>query len=568
VTLELVMLLRSSCQKGSRALRRAKDSTGNDARRSVRQAVAVRTLRVVVSQRRLRLVLVAFGLFRTAELATWVALLIWAYDVGGVTAGGIIAVGQLLPAILAAPLGSVLMNRLPHVRALRVGYLLQAATSLMVAAVIFAEAPFWLVTATAAFATSSMTLSRPVHHALMPELAGSLEELTAGNIASTALEGVGNFLGPALAGALLVVVGPPWVFVAMALTSLLSGSLVRNVRIAQNLAPARRSSSYWGDALEGLQAVVKQSSTAALTATVTGLFVVVGILDILAVVLAFDVLATGPAGPGLITSGLGTGALVGAGAAVTMVGRQHLAPAVAVGLTITGAALALTALSPNLLAALALFVLAGTGKATVDVAARTLLQRSVTPHVLARIFGMQEALLMAGTAIGAALAPLLVLWAGPRGAFVATAALLPAVGLLTWPDISRLDRTGPSTVQGIMERPPPRRSTPCSASVRGERPSEVVALVAAGVTGWIRRQDPSRPYQPPASSRSTVMRGRLVRGHDHRRKPVIGTGGEQNKQAMDTTTTMNALHEHRRERLAGSARPLRASLRRSLSRKA
>jgi len=86
-----------------------------------------------------------------------------------------------------------------------------------------------------------------------------------------------------------------------------------------------------------------------------------------------------------------------------------------------------------------LLAASGAGAAYFAVAGRTLLQRTVKDEVLARVFGLQEAMLMAGLAVGAALAPLLVRVFHPRGAFVVAGALLPAVGLLSWPRLRRVD---------------------------------------------------------------------------------------------------------------------------------
>ena len=387
--------------------------------------------------------MLAFGLFRVAETATWVALLVWAFERGGATAAGIIAVGQLVPATLAAPLGSALTERLPRPQALRIGYLLQAGTNLATAIVLFAGAPFWVVTLAAAAAASAMTLSRPVHHALVPELSRSPEELTAANSASTAVEGVADFVGPVLAAGLLVAAGAAFVFVAMTLVGVASWLLSRGIRIVQ-IITGEEPTPYWADAVEGLRVVVRDPAAAAMTAIVAGQFVVLGLLEILAVVLAFDLLGTGPAGPGIITSGLGVGALVGAAAALGMVGRRRLGPALYLGMVVTAVPLALVAGSSSLALAVLLFVVIGAGNAAVDVAARTLLQRSVTPRVLARILGVQEALMMGGLALGAAIAPILVVVAGPRGAFVATAVLLPVIGLAFWTQIRRVDRMAPS----------------------------------------------------------------------------------------------------------------------------
>jgi hypothetical protein len=74
-----------------------------------------------------------------------------------------------------------------------------------------------------------------------------------------------------------------------------------------------------------------------------------------------------------------------------------------------------------------------------EVAARTLLQRTVDDGALARFFGVEEGLSMVGLAIGAAIAPFLVAAFGIRGAFVAAGAFLPLLGLTAWATVRALD---------------------------------------------------------------------------------------------------------------------------------
>ncbi len=408
---------------------------------------SIATLRTAMRREGMRRALLAFGIFRVSEMATWVALLVWAFDHGGATATGVIAVAQMAPAAIAAPLGSALTERMPRPTALRLGYLLQAATNLATAVALFLDAPFWSVAVLAGLAASAMTLSRPVHHALVPELAHSPEELTAGNAASTAVEGTADFVGPAVASGLLILASAGWVFVVMGLAGLLCAWLATGVRVV-HVAHHEGDGSYWRGARAGLEAALADRGAAALTAVVTGQFVVLGLLDVLTIVLALDVLGTGPGGPGLISSGLGIGALVGAAASVALVGRRRLGPAMAAGMLVVAASLAGAAAAPGLLAAMALFALVGAGNALIDVASRTLLQRCIAPRLLARILGVQEALMMAGTALGAAIAPVLVLAAGPRGAFLAAALALPALGVACWAWLRRLD-TRPPTGESV-----------------------------------------------------------------------------------------------------------------------
>jgi MFS family permease len=388
----------------------------------------------------IRRVLIAFLLFRTTEMATWIALLVWAFDRGGASASGLIAVAQLVPATLVAPLGSALAERWPRPRALRLGYGVQAATNLATAGVLLLDPSFLVVAVLAGAMASAMTLTRPVHYALMPEIARGPDELTAGNTASSAVAGLADFAGPALAGGILVVGNAATVFIAMGVAGLVSWFVTRPVEVVQ-AADAPPAGSYWADAFDGLRTVVRDPAAGTLTVMATGQFVVLGLLDILTVVLAFDVLGTGPAGPGLLVSALGIGSLVGSGVAVMLIGRRRLSPAVAAGILVTGVPIAVVAWTTTFPLALLLIGLTGVGRAYFDVAARTLLQRTVPARVLARVFGIQEAMLMGGTALGTALVPAMVALLGPRGAFVASGVLLPVLGLLGWSRIRRLDTT-------------------------------------------------------------------------------------------------------------------------------
>jgi hypothetical protein len=70
----------------------------------------------------------------------------------------------------------------------------------------------------------------------------------------------------------------------------------------------------------------------------------------------------------------------------------------------------------------------------------TLLQRSVSDHVLARVFGVLDSLILGSAGLGAELAPLLYRVLGLRGALLVVGAVLPAAALLGGRALAAIDR--------------------------------------------------------------------------------------------------------------------------------
>ena len=190
----------------------------------------VGVVRMVAGNSGLLRVELAFVGFNIAEWATWVAVLAFAYQVGGAAATGLVAVVQLLPAALVAPLASVVGDRVRRERVLFGGYLTQAATMSATAVALATGAAVPLVYGLAALAATSITVTRPAQGALLPSLARTSDELAAANVASGWTESVSVLAGPAAAALLLVLSGPSTVFAVMAGLVACSAVLVVGVR--------------------------------------------------------------------------------------------------------------------------------------------------------------------------------------------------------------------------------------------------------------------------------------------------------------------------------------------------
>ncbi|MGZ4438918.1 MAG: MFS transporter [Gaiellaceae bacterium] len=387
----------------------------------------------VFGNRDLRRVELAFVCFNAAEWGVWIAMLVYAYERGGATEAGIVAVVQLVPAAVFAPFGASLADRLPPARVLVLAYAVQAAALAATAASLLAGAPAPLSYALAAVAATAVTLTRPTQAALVPGLARTPEELTSANVVSGWIESVSLVAAPALAGVLLAVGSPGLVFAVMAGLSLLGGLVVLPVVVP----PAAAGEA---DTRQALRLVRDVPEARLLLGLLAAESVAIGALDVVYVVLAVSLLELGGSGAGYLNAAFGAGGVLGVVATAALVGRRHLTPALAAGALAWCGAFVVLGADPRTATAFALLAVAGAGRTVMDVAGRTLLQRIAPVDLLARVFGLLEGLSMAALAVGSLLTPLLVGLAGGKASVIGVGLILPVALLLVGPRLLAIDR--------------------------------------------------------------------------------------------------------------------------------
>jgi MFS transporter/cyclic nucleotide-binding protein len=403
-------------------------------------------MRDVVAQPELRKAQAAFALTWTSEAALTVALGVVAFRDGGAAAVGWVALLRMLPAAVASPVLSAYADRLRREHVLAAIGAVRGATIGAAALVLAAGGSTAAVYALAIAATIACNIFRPAHSALLPALCTSTHELTSANVVRGVLDAAGALIGPALAGVLLAAGSTTTVFAAVAALSLAAGVVATRIRYE---APAKPRTPAGGagaaralarETAEGLATAAGDRDLRLIFGLGFAQTFVRGALNVLAVVLAFDLLGTDDPGVAALWAAVGAGGVLGSFGVSLLVGSRHLGAWLGVALVLWGAPIAAVGAAPEEALALAMLAVVGLGNAIADVPFYTLPVRMASDAVLARVFGVFEALVAAGVALGAVVTPAVIAATDERTALVAVGLVLPVLAVASWRALVAMDR--------------------------------------------------------------------------------------------------------------------------------
>lgn len=426
------------------------------------------SLRSVFVNPALRRIELALAGSMIGDWAYATAVVVWAYGVGGARLVGIWGAVRLLLMAFSAPIGATLADRLPRKTVLIGSDLLRAVLAVVAALALVADAPTAVILVLATLLSLVGCVFRPAQMAWMPSLTRRPEELTAANGASSTIESLAFFLGPALGALLVTTTSVEVVFVLNAATFVLSAVLVRGIHPIDGPTPGDDSTDEEEDehdepgAKEGMLAemaggfrhLARDRDLVMVAILVCTQTVVAGATIVFGVVLAVDILETGPAGVGIIDSVFGVGAIMGGFYAIARSTRNRLAGDLALGTVLWSLPLLLVAAYPSPVTVFATAILLGFGNPLVDVNFATIVQRLTPDAVLGRVFGAYEGLLIGTMALGSAVMPFLIDGLGLRRALAVLAVVVGVPALAFLPRCLRLDATlrapeGTALLRGI-----------------------------------------------------------------------------------------------------------------------
>lgn len=375
--------------------------------------------------------------------ASWdfqVAILIVAYRTDGAVAVAGVGIARMVPATIVAPFAALIGSRVRGDRALVAIHLVRAVAVGLGALTLVLGWPRVISLCGVAVEAGAAVLVRPIQTALLPALATSPGELVAANVASSTGEGIGGLTGPIIGGTLTAIAGAP-VACGVAVCALLAAALASAfTRVTDSAVPLSSGRTPPIQQLAaGVLTLRDRRNQSLLVACFGAQTVVRGLMNVLLVVAAIELLGLGDAGVGTLNFAVGLGGLLGAVGSLGFVGRPRLSLWFAFALACWGLPLSIIGAVPLTPVAVGMLIMLGADNAILDITGFTLLQRTLSNTERMAVLALLEGVVGVGVAVGSLAGPALLAQLGLRGALVFSGLILPIVAAVTWASVREAD---------------------------------------------------------------------------------------------------------------------------------
>jgi len=401
-----------------------------------------------------RLLTSALAISGAGSWAYNVALAVYVYEQTHSAAWvGAATIGRFVPSMVFGAYGGVLAERFERVRLMVVLNLICAALMGVLALITQAKGSVLLVIVLAGVnAVVSMAFT-PADYAMTPQVVPA-SLLAAANTVRNTVENLTVIAGPAVGGLLLLIGPPPVAFAVNAGSFLLAAALTATVH--ERSRPVDVTEGGQSGPLRQMLVGIK-TIRSSVTATVLVTYSVIasfayGVDTVQFVLLSKYQLGTGTDGYAYLLAGLGVGGVAAAGLVNRISSWPRLGTVILIGMATYCLPTLLFLVVDNSVVAFVIQAVRGAGTLVVDVLAMTAMQRSLPSDKLARVMGAFFTLVLGAISLGALLTPWLYNHAGLDATIWAAGLGLPALCLLGWPWLVRMDQANVAHLAEIRPR--------------------------------------------------------------------------------------------------------------------
>ncbi len=407
-----------------------------------------------LKHRDFRLMMISFATSAAGSWAYNVALAVFVFQQTGSPAWvGAATIGRFVPALVLGAYGGVLAERFERIRLM--ANLDWVSTAFMAALTVVAavEGSVVLAIVLAGMTSIAGTVYEPAVAAVTPATVPE-SDLAAANTLRNTVGNVAVIAGPVLGAALLLVGPPALAFGVNAATFAVSALVISRMSIRSRPVDVTEGGSAGPlkQMLVGVRAIGSSRTAVVLVAYSVIASFVYGVDTVQFVVLSDERLGTGPDGFGYLLAGLGVGGVAAAGLVNRLASWPRLGTVILAGMAVYCLPTLLFLVVDNPAAAFAIQGVRGAGTLVVDVLAITALQRSLPEELLARVFGAFFTGVLLAISLGALVTPQVIAGFGLDASLWFAGAALPALCLLGWPALSKMDDANVASIAVLEPR--------------------------------------------------------------------------------------------------------------------
>lgn len=343
---------------------------------------------------------------------------------------GLVAFADLFPTVLFGPFAGAAADRWDRLRVTRITQSFSSVQAIALAGLtVSGHITIWLLFALTGLIGIVNAFNQPARLALMPSLVPRSDLATAVAVNSLIFN-IARFVGPAVAGLLIVAVDVSAAFIAIAFAYAVFSYALSRLRISPQPPPPPSTDGYGPGAIGGIRYVYAQIGMwrilSLMIVTGCGLRPVVELMP----GFAAEIFEHGAAGLAILTSSMGI-ASIAAGLWLGGRGTKGLTNIVIVSSCLVSLAVMSFVTFGEPWAAILALMVAGYGLSASGIGTQTLIQLAVDDRMRGRVLGIYGLIFRGGPALGALIMGLLSERYGLHGPLLCSAFLVLCLSLWT-----------------------------------------------------------------------------------------------------------------------------------------